>query len=712
MIRLLKRNYILLLLALLLAFASCSFTTKTFNDPDKDKLLIQLITYVLEQGHFSPKDINDDFSGHVFESYLNQLDPYKRYFYESDIKEFKKYQYLIDDQIKSYDLTFFNLTHDRLLQRITETKSIYEEVLAEPFNYDLEETYNTDYENLDYVKNKKQMRDRWRQQLKFSTIANYEELISDQENNEENKSLKSLAELESESRANTLENLNELYEFIDERERKDWFSVYINAIVEEFDPHTFYFAPEDKDRFDVAMSGNFEGIGARLQKKLDAVLVNEIISGGPAWRQNELEVGDKILRVRQENEEEAISIAGMRLDDAIKFIKGPKGTKVTLTVKKVDGTVKDITITRDIVELEETYAKSAFLEKDNKKFGVINLPKFYVDFTDYKKRNAASDVKQEILRLKEQGVGGLVLDLRNNGGGSLQTVVDIVGLFIKEGPVVQVKTAGEPKEVLKDKDRSIVWDGPLVILVNELSASASEILAAAMQDYKRAIVIGSKQTYGKGTVQNVLDLNRMVRRSGEDDMGALKFTTQKFYRINGGSTQLEGVKSDVVVPDRYSYIDIGEKDQNNPLPWDKISPVNYDVWDGYLDFENTIEKSAARMANHEQLKLIDANAQWVKTIRDKNDFSLNYEKYKEELKQNELEAKRFEKIAEYKNDLVFTSLPYEIELMSKDSILKEKRERWHKSLSKDVYVEEAINVLFDLKMANPIKTKLASAIKE
>lgn len=712
MIRLLKRNYILLLLALLLAFASCSFTTKTFNDPDKDKLLIQLITYVLEQGHFSPKDINDDFSNNVFEAYLNQIDPYKRYFYEADIKEFKKYQYLIDDQIKSYDLTFFNLTYERLLQRVAESKSIYEEVLSEPFNYDLDETFNADYENLDYVKNKKQMRDRWRQQLKFSTIANYEELIAEQENNEEKETLKSLTELESESRANTLENLNELYVFIDERERKDWFSVYINAIVEEFDPHTFYFAPEEKDRFDVAMSGNFEGIGARLQKKLDAVIVNEIISGGPAWRQNELEVGDKIMRVRQENEDEAISIAGMRLDDAIKFIKGPKGTVVTLTVKKVDGTIKDITITRDIVELEETYAKSAILEKDNKKFGVINLPKFYVDFTDYKKRNAASDVKQEILRLKEQGVGGLVLDLRNNGGGSLQTVVDIAGLFIKEGPVVQVKTAGEPKEVLRDKDRSIIWDGPLVILVNELSASASEILAAAMQDYKRAIVIGSKQTYGKGTVQNVLDLNRMVRRSGEDDMGALKFTTQKFYRINGGSTQLEGVKSDVVVPDRYSYIDIGEKDQNNPLPWDKISPVNYDVWDGYLDFENTIEKSTVRMANNEQLKLIDANAQWVKTIRDKNIFSLNYEKYKEELKQNELEAKRFEKISEYKNDLVFKSLPYETELMSKDSVLKEKRERWHQSLSKDVYVEEAINVLFDLKLANPIKTKLASATKE
>ncbi|MEN8884864.1 MAG: carboxy terminal-processing peptidase, partial [Winogradskyella sp.] len=302
----------------------------------------------------------------------------------------------------------------------------------------------------------------------------------------------------------------------------------------------------------------------------------------------------------------------------------------------------------------------------------------------------------------------LVLDLRNNGGGSLQTVVDIVGLFIEEGPVVQVKTTGEPKEVLSDKDKSIIWDGPLVIMVNELSASASEILAAAMQDYKRAIVIGSKQTYGKGTVQNVLDLNRMVRNNSNGDMGALKFTTQKFYRINGGSTQLEGVKSDVVVPDRYSYIDIGEKDQENPLPWDKIDAVDYDVWSNYFDYETTITKSKARMANNEQLKLIDANAQWLKKISDREIYSLNYAEYKKEMSLNQEEAKRFEKLSQYKTDLTFSSLPYELKLMDKDSILMEKRNRWHVSLAKDVYIEEALNVLNDLKMTYAIKAKVAN----
>jgi carboxyl-terminal processing protease len=397
----------------------------------------------------------------------------------------------------------------------------------------------------------------------------------------------------------------------------------------------------------------------------------------------------------------------MRLDDAVKLIKGPKGTNVILTLKKVDGSIEDLSIPRDVIELEETYAKSSTVDKDGKTFGVINLPKFYVNFDDYDNRNAASDIKKELERLKSEGMEGLVLDLRNNGGGSLKTVVDMVGLFIEEGPVVQVRITGEPKEVLKDKDRSITWDGPLVILVNELSASASEILAAAVQDYKRAIVIGSKQTYGKGTVQNVLDLNRLMRNNTLGDMGALKYTTQKFYRINGGSTQLEGVKSDVVVPDRYSYIDIGEKDQESPLPWDKIAPADYTVWNNYFDYDMTVKRSTERMQKSDQLKLIDENAKWVKKMRDRDQFSLNYNTYKSTLEANEKEAKRFDKISDYKTNLTFKSLPYEVALMEKDSVLKIKRERWHENLSKDVYIEEALNVLNDLKMTYGIKNKVA-----
>ncbi|MEP0214917.1 MAG: carboxy terminal-processing peptidase, partial [Cellulophaga sp.] len=477
--------------------------------------------------------------------------------------------------------------------------------------------------------------------------------------------------------------------------------------------HTYYFAPEDKDKFDVSMSGKFEGIGARLQKKKDQVKIVEVISGGPIWRDQTIEVGDEIVKVGQKPNEEPIDITGMQLNDAIKLIKGPKGTSVYLTIKKVDGSTQVVKIMRDLVEMEESYAKSATVKKENHTYGVINLPKFYVDFKDYSNRNAASDVAKEIERLKQAGMEGLVLDLRDNGGGSLRTVVEMAGLFIKDGPVVQVKSSGgtEEKVVHEDKDERIQWDGPLVLLVNELSASASEILAAAMQDYKRGVVIGSKQTFGKGTVQNLWSLSDIVRNNEHGDLGALKVTTQKFYRINGGSTQLEGVKSDVVVPDKYSYIDLGERDQQNPLAWDKISPADYNAWDGYIDYKQTIANSAKRMAENSQLKLIEENAKWLKEQQDENVVSLSYSDYKKDKEKLVEKSKHFKAIYDYKTDLTFESLKYEKDLFVKDTILKEKRERWHRDLARDVYVEEAISVLKDLKKNNIKNNNKLAAIK-
>lgn len=734
--RILKKNFKVLFLAVFVSVASCSFTTKEFNDPDKDKLLLDLISYVLQKGHYDPKDINDAFSADVYENFIKGLDPLKRYFLASDIAEFSKYKNEIDDQIKNKDLSFFDLVYNRFQQRMGDVKKIYPDVLSKPFDFDEKETINVDYDKLAYATSLKDLQSRWKQQLKFTTLSGYYDLVEDQKNREkgitssdkevnlsEDADLfevekpaatstkepfvkKSLVELEKKARETTKTSLDEYFDFTKDLERKDYFAIYLNTIVEEYDPHSNYFAPPDKDRFDLQMSGKLEGIGARLQKKNDYITVIEIISGGPAWRSEKIEVGDAIMKVKQEGEKDAVSIVGMRIDDAVKLIKGPKGTNVTLTIKNVDGTISDKTITRDVVELEETYAKSSLIEKDDRKFGLINLPQFYFDMENYKERNAATDVKKEILRLKEEGMEGLVLDLRDNGGGSLRTAVDIAGLFIKKGPVVQVASTGN-KEVLEDKDSEIVWDGPLVILVNELSASASEILAAAMQDYKRAIIIGSKQTYGKGTVQNVIDLNQWLRKNDLGDLGALKITSQKFYRVNGGSTQLEGVKSDVVMPDRYSYIDIGERDYPNPLPYDKIDAAKYDVWDGYIDYNETIEKSKARMAQNDQLSLIDDNAQWIKARRDEKEVNLNFAAYSAEIDQRKEETKRFDAIDKYDNKLNFQSLPYETALMKQDTTLSEKRKRWHKNLSKDMYVEEAVHVLEDLKLNNIKAGKVA-----
>ncbi|MEW4923716.1 carboxy terminal-processing peptidase [Algibacter sp. 2305UL17-15] len=703
-----KKNYKVLLLVLLLAFASCSFTSKSFDNPDKDKLLIQVITYVLQQGHFDPIELNDAFSAELFDGYLTRVDPVKRYFHHSDYKEFEKYKTDIDDQLKTFDITFFNVVHERMLKRIEEAKVIYKEVLSQPFDYNADETYETDYDKSNYVTSKKQMKERWRKQLKFSTLTNYDDIYEQEKIAKEKDAshvMKTEAEIEKEAREATLKSIDIYFnDSIDDLTREEWFSMYVNAIVEEFDPHTYYLAPRDKEGFDTQMSGKLEGIGARLTKRMDYIKIVELISGGPAWRSQLLEVEDVILKVKQEDEETPVDIVGMRISDAIKYIKGPKGTKVTLTIKKVDGTIKDITIVRDVVELGETYAKASVVEKDDKKFGIINLPRFYVDFDDYKNLNAAIDVREEIERLKAEGMEGLILDLRNNGGGSLPAVVEMAGLFIKEGPVVQVRSTGSPKRVLADTDKSITWDGPLVILVNELSASASEIMAAAMQDYKRAIIIGSKQTYGKGTVQTVFPLNDIVRNNTSGDLGALAYTIQKYYRINGGSVQLEGVKSDVQVPGRFSFIDIGEKEKENPLPYDEIDPATYNVWDSYFDYDKTISKSKERMSSNNQLKMIEDNARWVKSKIDETVFSLNYKTYKKQLDVNEEESKRFDAISDYKTNLTFKPSAYERQLFESDTTnLQEKRERWYTSLSKDVYVEEAVNVLEDLKMAYGIK---------
>jgi len=703
-----KRNFVFAFLVLLIAVASCSFTNRSFESDDKDKLLLDLITYVLERGHYEPKDINDAFSVNVFTDFVEELDPTRRYFLDEDIQEFQQYKYQIDDQLKNTDISFFNIVYDRLMVRMDEAREIYREVLNVPFDYSREEYIDVDYENVGYATDRSELSDRWRKQLKYATIGAYDAKLTLADEDEGTES--SPEEAEKAARENTLETLEDYFEFIDELERKDWFVQYINTIVEEFDPHTLYFPPEEKEQFDVRMSGRFEGIGARLQKQSEGAKIVEIISGGPVWRDQRLDVGDEILKVGQEGES-PVNIIGMRLSDAIKLIKGPKGTVVDLTVRKVEGTVEVVSLTRDVVELEESFAKSAMIIKEDQKYGLINLPQFYVDFDDYNERNAASDVAKEIERLKDEGIQGLVLDLRDNGGGSLKTVVDMAGLFIEDGPIVQVRSSAKDKEIYEDKDERIQWDGPLVILVNELSASASEILAAAMQDYKRAVVIGSKQTFGKGTVQNLIPLESIVRSNEYGDLGAIKLTTQKFYRINGGSTQLKGVESDVVVPDRYSYIDLGERDQRNPLQWDKISPANYQAWEGYIDYEATIQQSTARMKNHPQIALIEENAQWLKEQQDETQVPLNYDGYLERERQNKEKSQYFKSKMEYDSKLNFSSLTYERELFTQDSVLREKRNRWHKNLAKDVYVEEAVNVLEDLKVNNFKKGKLASRVQ-
>ena len=698
-----KKNFFTPFIAFLMCLASCSFVTKDFDTSDKDNLIIQIITYVLDEAHYLDKEINDEFSEKVFITFIDNLDPLKRYFYDSDIKEFSEYKYLIDDAFKNPNLDFFELVYKRYSKRMIESEKIFNQILSKPFDFSKDEVCECDFDDIDFVISEDEMYDRWRKLLKIYVIENYHNEIEDDKRKKEenaNYNLRDLQLIEKETRKTLTETMNQNYRFMsEEMQRSDWFSVYINSFVSQYDPNTSYLDPESKDRFDVDMSGNYAGIGARLQKKIDKVEITEVISGGPAWRDNILEKGDAILKVRQDFEDEPIGILNMRLSEAVKLIKGKKGTKVHLTVKKVDGSISEVTVVRDIVLLEETYIKSSVVNKDDNYYGIINIPKFYIDFDNQNNRDAAKDLRTEIERLKEEDIQGLIIDLRNNGGGALKTVVDMAGMFIKNGPVVQVKYFDKEKQILSDRDRSILWTGPLVILVNEGSASASEILAAAMQDYKRAIIIGGSQTWGKGTVQNIFPLNRMVKGNTNGDLGALRYTTQKYYRINGGSVQLEGVKSDINVPYRLKYLDFGEKDSENPLEWDEIDKVEFNSWDSNFDFNLAIENSKKRMANNEYLKLVEENAKWIKSVRDDNIVSLNYEKYKLELEENISTTEKFELLNDFSMNYDFKSLPYELNLIEKDSVLGLKRKRWHKSLNKDFYIDEALNVLSDLRFS-------------
>ncbi len=696
-----KKKFGLGLLVLLLGFASCSFTENhSFETDNKDKLLIDLITYVLEKGHYSPKDLDDQFSTEAFSRFIKGMDPLKRYFLASDIETFEKYRLSIDDQLINKELVFFDEVYKVLSKRIEEAESRYERLLSDSFDLFSPSVVEIDYDEMSYVNTKAELEDRWRQQLTISLLpvidAQLEKYARENELEVESIEESVLLELQVKAREELKRTFYEYFHFIGELDREDYFSTYINAVVETFDPHTYYFAPTDKDRFDIAMSGKFEGIGARLQKKPEGTTVVEIISGGPVWRAKSLEVGDELLKVRQE-EGEAVDISGMRLDDAIELIKGPEGTTVYLTVKRTNGVVEEISVIRDVVELEESYAKSVKISDEEYEYGLIHLPKFYVDFDDYNQRNAAIDVKAELMRLQKEGVEGVVLDLRDNGGGSLQTVVDMAGYFIDEGPVVQVRTAGDRREVQKDPEKGILYDGPLVVLVNELSASASEILAAALQDYGRAVIIGSERTYGKGTVQNVIPLSNIIRSNELGDLGALKITTQKFYRVSGGSTQLEGVSSDIIIPDRYTYIDVGERDQDNPLSWDRIQAATFTPWHKQIDYERILSSSRERLSANRYVDLLDEEARWISAQREDDTTYLDlksYRKNKEELKKK---SKEFEALDQYDTRLKFSSLPYEKSLFNQDSILREKRDRWHKELAKDVYLEEAIAVLKDLK---------------
>lgn len=704
----LKKTHILLsfLSMSLLVFCYCS--PFDFGDDDKKaKKILKNVKRTLTYLHYAPQKIDDDFSQKVYDSYMESLDPYKTYFKNSDVEFFNQYEDKMDDFFNDEDLTFYHQSVDTLYHRIDELKELTEDLLSEPLDYNAEETLSFDYENTQYPSEQNGWKNNWKKRLKYNILqeilfleksakdsALWAKRDSIGEYDDFDPRKKQFAQLEVEARKEIKENMSEFFRRFQKRKKNDWLSLYVNAYTENYDPHTAYFSPKENEDFEMNMSGQLEGIGATLADEKGNPTIKSLVVGGPAWKQGELEVDDKITKVAQGEKGEPVNVTGMLLDDAIRLIRGKKGSVVVLTVKKKDGSLKEISIERDIVELEETFARSAVIEDETgEKFGIIYLPSFYLNY-DGKGHDASDDIKKEIEELKKEGIQGLIFDVRSNGGGDLAETVEIVGHFIEEGPVVQVVRSDGDKKVYKDKDDTISWEGPMVVMVNEMSASASEILAAALQDYKRAVILGSPKTYGKGTVQTVRPLS--IFSQTNDELGVLKFTIQKFYRINGGSTQLKGVNSDIVIPDRYTYTDLSEASQDAALAWDQIEQQKYDAWNLSAHLDEIKANSQKRLSEKPQIQMVDEYAHWVKKMEDDKTTSLNYQNFKNSYETREKQADKYEELSKYKNGLNILSPTYETQLVKEDTILKERRETWHKNLEKDLYLEEAVYVLEDM----------------
>lgn len=687
---------VLSVIAVILLTGSFIFYKQNADPDGKNQILLQALMQGLNSGHFQPEKVDDNLSKKAFNLYLERLDYNKKFLLQSDVDQLKKYETAIDDQLKQGSYELFDVSASLIDKRVKESAAYYKEILAKPFDFTKDENIELDGEKLTYAKNKEELKEAWRKQLKYQALVRLADMQELQEKaiaSGEKKEKQSPEQMEAEARKKIMETYDELYKRLDQVNADDRRTTYINAIANVYDPHTSYFPPKAKSNFDIEFTGRLEGIGASLQEKDGQIKVLEIVPGSPSYIQGDLKPGDAIQKVAQGNKEPVL-IEGMRIDDAIQLIRGKKGTEVRLTVKKPDGSTKVVPIVRDVIIFEETYAQSAIID-DKQKVGYIKLPGFYADFEGKGGPSSGADVKKAVERLKAAGMEGLILDLRNNGGGSLADAVEMAGLFIENGPIVQVKTAAGRAVVLDDRDSQVQFGGPLVILVNANSASASEILAAAMQDYKRAVIMGSP-TYGKGTVQQFFDLDEILpaQFNAYKPFGDLKLTTQKFYRINGGTTQLRGVVPDVVLPDVYAYMEFGEKEQDFALPFDEIKPASYKPWKGSsLNLTQIQATSQKRIAQNENFKLIKESAQNLKKQSDNTVRSLQLSKYLQEEKKAEAVAKRYDEAQKAIPVLDVKRLEEELKALGSDTAKLARNEDFLKSLKKDIYIEEAVTVI-------------------
>ena len=661
----------------------------------RERVISGIIGAMLDREHFSPREFDEQTAADAFTLYLNRLDPSKQFLLADDVAELKRNARTMTDGMLRGDYELLNRSSEILGRRVDEVRDFYADLLNEPFDFSIDEEIITNLDSLDYATDEAALRERWRKSLKYSTLLRYVSMVeSDELSTDEFH-----ADVEKKARENVEKNIGRWLDRIQGLNREDHLSRYINAVINTFDPHTEYFPPLEKENFDISITGQLEGIGAQLREEDGYIKVVNIVPGSASWRGKELGEEDVILKVAQEGEE-PVDVVGSSIDEAVEMIRGPKGTKVILTVKKPDGRIKPIEITRDVVVLEETYAKGAIIEhtKFENSYGYIDLPKFYTDFNRNGSPKAADDVRKILLEMAEEGVEGVVLDLRNNGGGSLQEAIDIAGLFIETGPVVQVQDRNGVRQVYGDVDGGeIAWSGDVVVLVNSFSASASEILAGMLQDYGRAVIVGAPSTFGKGTVQRFFDLDERVKARYSDlgPLGSVKITTQQFYRVNGASTQFDGVIPDVVLPDLFSYRAIGERSLEYALPGDTVESAEFNLWlDRPVPAERLAETSSQRVASSPLFQIITRRAGQMRDEQNRVTRSLNLQ---EALAEQEMLDEEAEEYEEAKPDLSYL----EVETLKSDDMNETRAammKEFAKGIAQDIYIDEALSILHDLRV--------------
>jgi carboxyl-terminal processing protease len=676
------------------------------NPPSKDETILHNVGEYLEELHYSPKPIDDSFSLEVFTKYLGEVDAEKNILFQSDVDDLRsKYGTEIDDEILGKPIVFVPAVNNIYKKRLAETEQIYKTILAKPFDFTRDEDYNQNFDKLPYPKNEADRKEAWRKQLKYLALERYSDLLENQESNKNTPGfvVRTDAQIEKDARDRTLKVMDRLYERLKVKmSDEDRFNMFVETVVQTMDPHTDYFPPVEKRYFDEQMSGHFFGIGATLKEEDGNIKITTLVTGSPAWKSGKVSVNDVIMKVAEGNGE-PVDLAGFSVEDAIKLIRGTKGTEVRLTLKKSDGASHVVSLIREeIVQDELTFARSAIVNSAKGKIGYIYLPEFYADFDNPKGPRCAVDVAKEVIKLKAEKVDGIVLDLRNNGGGSLSDVVQMAGLFVEQGPIVQVRSRDEKPQVYPDHDKSVLWDGPFAVMVNELSASASEIFAAAIQDYHRGVIIGSSSTYGKGTVQRPIGLDKnMGLDPTNSELGTIKLTLQKFYRINGGSTQIRGVSSDIVLPDIYpdiyEYAKIREKDNPDALPWDEIQKADYTPWKYAYDINVIKGMSNQRLQHDSALNQIQTDAQWLSRTEDKV-TSLNLKKFQLEQKDIKAKVKEIETLSKLPSpdQLNVFSLPEDAHKYDEDKNKAERFQAWLKEKRTDLWLGETVNVLNDM----------------